>query len=214
MPEAILHHDSADMLFTSAFPTAGYDALAIGPGLGTDKASALALFDQMVLTECPMVIDADGLNLLASRTDLYGRIPRGTVLTPHPGEMRRLCRTTDDSDFAVLSAARIMAMERGVYIVLKGHYTAILTPEGKTYFNTTGNSGMATAGSGDVLTGIILAFLAQHYNPLTATILGVGLHGLAGDLAARQLGEDSMTASDIIACLPEAFKKIRNNHQS
>lgn len=214
VPEAILHHDSADMLFTSAFPTAGYDALAIGPGLGTDKASALALFDQMVLTECPMVIDADGLNLLASRTDLYGRIPRGTVLTPHPGEMRRLCRTTDDSDFAVLSAARIMAMERGVYIVLKGHYTAILTPEGKTYFNTTGNSGMATAGSGDVLTGIILAFLAQHYNPLTATILGVGLHGLAGDLAARQLGEDSMTASDIIACLPEAFKKIRNNHQS
>ena len=112
--------------------------------------------------------------------------------------------------FTALTEAREMAATLGLYIVLKGRYTAICTPEGKTYFNTTGNSGMATAGSGDVLTGILTSLLAQGYSPLSACLCGVWLHGLAGDLAATELSEDALTASDIVSYLPQAILKLRN----
>jgi len=118
--------------------------------------------------------------------------------------MRRLGICNADS-FSTLSEAVNMARQHGFYIVLKGHYTAICTPEGQVFFNPTGNSGMATAGSGDVLTGILLALCAQKYTAENACLLGVYLHGLAGDLAAQDLGERSLTASDIISYLPKAF---------
>lgn len=211
VPEAVLSPDPSDMIFSSALPAKDYDAVAVGPGLGTDVATQTAFFDQLVKTPCPLVIDADGLNILGARRELMGRLPRHAVLTPHPAELQRLHRVADTSDYAVLQAARELAMERSTYVILKGHHTAVCTPEGKTFFNTTGNSGMGTAGCGDVLTGILLALLSEHYSPLDACLLAVGLHGLAGDIAANRMGEDGIIASDIVDALPLAFKQVRRN---
>lgn len=203
-PEAVLHHDADECVFTSPVKTDCFQALAIGPGLGTDKRTALALIEQINHTVIPLVIDADAINILADHRGWINQIPTNAIFTPHPGEMRRLGICNANSLSTLLEAVN-MAKQHGFYIVLKGHYTAICTPEGQVFFNPTGNSGMATAGSGDVLTGIILALCAQKYTALDACRLGVFLHGLAGDLAAQKLGEHSLTASDIIEFLPQAF---------
>ena len=154
-----------------------------------------------------MVIDADALNVLSQKHSLYKKIPAGSILTPHPKEFERLFGKTP-SDFQTIELALKKAAEFRIYIVLKGHHTFIATPSGKGYFNSSGNPGMATGGSGDVLTGIIAGLLAQKYSSLHACLLGVYLHGLAGDLASRALSEESMKAGDIIDFLPEAFKEI------
>ncbi|MBR1732269.1 MAG: NAD(P)H-hydrate dehydratase, partial [Alloprevotella sp.] len=117
--------------------------------------------------------------------------------------------TRSTTSYSTLSEARELAARHSLYIVLKGRYTAICTPGGKTFFNPTGNSGMATAGSGDVLTGIITSLLAQHYTPQDASIIGTFLHGLAGDIAAERWGEESLIASDITDALPDAFRRLR-----
>lgn len=207
VPEAVLSHDVADTVFATAVPANNYDAVAIGPGLGTDSATAAAFINQVTQTSKPLVIDADGINMLSDHNNWLSLLPAKTILTPHPAELRRLIHRQANGS-ALLGEARSMAIERNLYIVLKGHYTAICTPEGKVYFNATGNSGMATAGSGDVLTGIIAAMLAQHYSPLTACLIAVYLHGLAGDLVAEQLTEYGVIASDIVDYLPAAFKSM------
>ena len=128
-------------------------------------------------------------------------------MTPHLGEFKRLGNRSVNH-FTALSEAREMAVTLGIYIILKGRHTAICTPEGKTFFNATGNSGMATAGSGDVLTGILTSLLSQGYDALNACLYGVWLHGLAGDLAADALSEEALTATDIIEYLPKAILKM------
>lgn len=210
VPEAIVHLDMADTVYTTPVTNINHDALCIGPGLGTDLATAAAFIKQVNHTDKPVLIDADGLNILSQHHEWLNILPAGTILTPHPGELSRLVSRNGDSA-TLLSEACDLATRHKFYVVLKGHRTAICTPEGKVYFNATGNSGMATAGSGDVLSGIITALLAQHYTPLSACMLGVWLHGTAGDLAAEALTEESIMASDIIAYLPAAFSKIRKH---
>jgi NAD(P)H-hydrate epimerase len=154
------------------------------------------------------VVDADALNILANRRAWMQQLPKGIILTPHPKELDRLEGQSIDS-YERLSKARDLAERLQGYVVLKGHYTAICMPDGHIVFNSTGNPGMATAGSGDVLTGIITGLLAQGYNRQEACLMGVYLHGLAGDLAAKELGEYSLMASDLIDYLPKAFMKMK-----
>ena len=208
VPEAILSHDTSQRQFTDALPTNGFQAMAIGPGIGTDDKTAQALINQVVSTQIPIVVDADGINILGKHPAWIRQLPQLCIFTPHPGELQRLTAYSGDS-YNQLMDAMEFAKKYQFYIVLKSHFSVVCTPEGKAFFNTTGNPGMATAGAGDVLTGMILAFLAQRYTQEQSCKLAVFLHGLAGDLAAEQLGEECVTASDIIAFLPQAFKKLR-----
>jgi hydroxyethylthiazole kinase-like uncharacterized protein yjeF len=185
----------------------GKDALAMGPGLGADAAAAI----RRVTGECPLplVLDADGLNAFAGRAaELAGR-PGPTVLTPHPGELGRLLGiSTAEVQADRIAAARRAAAETGAVAVLKGSLTLVAAPEGAVWVNPTGNPGMASGGTGDVLTGMIVALLAQGLEPLDAARLGVYLHGLAGDLAAARLGEASLAAGDLLESLPAAFRRL------
>jgi NAD(P)H-hydrate epimerase len=214
VPEAILSHDADALCFTVPLSNlSSYQALGIGPGIGVSSATALAMLEQVQQTDIPLVVDADGINILAAHRGALHLLPKGTILTPHLGEFMRLGNRSINH-FTALSEAREMAATLGIYIVLKGRYTAICTPDGKTFFNTNGNSGLATAGSGDVLTGILTSLLAQGYAPLHACLLGVWLHGKAGDLAAKELSEESLTASDVIQYLPKAFLELKAYNQS
>ena len=155
-----------------------------------------------------MVIDADGLNILSLNKEWLTQIPEGSILTPHPKEFERLAGKTNDS-YSRLVRQIEFSKKYNCTVVLKGANTSITTPDGNVNFNSTGNPGMATAGSGDALTGILLSLLAQGYKSTNAAVLGVYLHGLAGDIATEESGHESIIASDIINCLSKAFKKIR-----
>ena len=181
-----------------------YNAIGIGPGLGLSEVSLHTLDHALQHAQSSMIIDADALNLLVKQKTWLSRIPRGSILTPHAGEAARLIGVwrSDQEKLTILSR---FASEYQVYIVLKGAYSCTITPEGSIYFNPTGNPGMAKGGSGDALTGILTALLAQHYDPFDAAIVGVYLHGLAGDLAAKSFGKVSMTPSDLIDSLGDAF---------
>lgn len=181
-----------------------FHTIGIGPGLGTANATAGALERLLDTYRQPMVIDADALNLLAHYPYLQQKVPAGSILTPHPKEFERLFGPSEN-DFERLALLSEKARQLQLYILVKGRYTAIGCPDGAVYFNSTGNPGMATAGSGDVLTGILTALLAQRYSPKAAVLLGTYLHGKAGDLAAAQLSQESMTAADIITYLGTAF---------
>lgn len=194
VPEAILVHDRHAERFTTPIATDSYQAVAIGPGLGTADDTAQALHAQLLLCQGkPLVLDADALNILSLHPEWAADIPGGTILTPHEGELRRLTAAGIDTGRFVL--------------VHKGHPTQIIA-DGQTWLCPWGNDGMATAGSGDVLTGIIAGLLAQGYPPCDAALLGVSLHALSGDAATAALGAHSVTASDLIAHLPEAFLQI------
>jgi NAD(P)H-hydrate epimerase len=209
VPEVIVSIDHEETIFSEGVATEDFNALGIGPGLGTCEQTAVTLIAQLRRTQCPIVVDADALNILSTRRAWLQQLPKGIILTPHPKELDRMEGKSVDS-YERLSKARELAERLQGYVILKGHYTAICMPDGHVVFNSTGNPGMATAGSGDVLTGIITALLARGYERQNACMLGVYLHGLAGDLAARELGEESLIASDIISYLPKAFKRIEN----
>jgi NAD(P)H-hydrate epimerase len=185
------------------------DVLAIGPGLGSSDKSTRAMMRVVtVKRQRPMVIDADGLNALAPWAEnLKGSAELPLILTPHPGEMARLLSKSIAQVLQnPVDVARSFAIDRSVVVVLKGSPSVIAAPDGQVYINTTGNAGMATGGTGDVLTGMIASFVAQKLDdPLNATIAAVYLHGLAGDIAASRLGSRAMIASDITAHLGEAF---------
>ncbi len=155
-----------------------------------------------------MVVDADALNLLAKHPDLLTLLPPQSVLTPHPKEFERLTDKADN-DYHRLELLKGFASKYQVVVVLKGAHTATALSSGEVYFNIAGNPGMATGGTGDVLTGIITALVAQHYPPGQAAVLGVYLHALAGNLAAREKGHASLVASDIIDFLPGAFATFK-----
>ncbi len=189
--------------------SSGMTACAIGPGLSTHPETVTAVRNLVQRIAVPMVVDADGLNALAGSAGIVKRAKAPVVLTPHPGEMGRLLGVSAaEVQRDRIGAAARAARDFGATIVLKGAGTVIATPEGGVLVNTTGNPGMATGGTGDVLTGMIGGLLAQGYGPATATCISVHLHGLAGDLAAAEKGETAMIAGDLIGKIPEAIKSL------
>ncbi|MEY2924582.1 MAG: hypothetical protein RLZZ337_1130 [Bacteroidota bacterium] len=182
--------------------------IAIGPGIGSAKNTSLFLFEMLKNTSKPMVLDADALNILAKNKDWLAYIPDNSILTPHVKEFKRLVGTWSN-DYEKLNKLTSLAHSLNSIVILKGALTAIAMQDGKVYFNSTGNVGMATAGSGDVLTGIICSLLAQGYSSIKSAQIGVFIHGLAGDLAANKMGEEALIASDIIDHIGFAFQKIR-----
>lgn len=183
-----------------------YNAIGIGPGIGIYDSHIALLKQVFSLKNLPIVIDADALNII-SLHKLQSQVPAGAILTPHPGEFARLFGPSAN-DFERIAKAQEQAITLNVCILLKGHYTLVATPAGKTYYNSTGNAGMATAGSGDVLTGIILGLLAQGYAAWEAAVAGAYLHGLAGDLAAANTSLESLIASDIVNYLADAWHQL------
>lgn len=175
----------------------GKAAIVIGPGIGTDKETVEFIEAILDHVEIPLVLDADALNMLADHPHWWDKIPANTIITPHPGEMKRLMGNNECINQRLESAEKL-ARNRDVIVVLKGQGTVIALPNGKTFVNPTGNPGMATGGSGDVLTGMVGSFLAQGYAPDVAAPLAVFLHGKAGDDGANELSEASLSATDII----------------
>lgn len=207
VPEAIVRSGRDETVFSEAVDTEDFQAVGIGPGLGTSEQTAIALITQLRRTPCPIVADADALNILASHRAWMQQLPPGIILTPHPKELDRLEGHSTDSYERLMKACALAERIQG-YVLLKGHHSALCLPDGHVVFNSTGNAGMATAGSGDVLTGIITGLLARGYKRADACIVGMYLHGLAGDIAAREVGQESLIAGDIIRCLPQAFRRL------
>lgn len=199
LPEAMLQVDHKLDAFS---------AIGVGPGLGTGDDAQRMVYRLIQEAQVPMVMDADALNILAENRTWLSFLPAKTVLTPHPKEFERLFGKTSDS-FERLKLLREMAMKYHVIIVLKGANTATAMPNGTVFFNSTGNPGMATAGSGDVLTGMVLSLLAQRYTPEEAAVLGVYLHGLAGDIAASEIGQEALIASDITEHIGKAYTSLK-----
>jgi hydroxyethylthiazole kinase-like uncharacterized protein yjeF len=211
IPEAMVLTD-----FNSSFITkidsgiTKFDALGIGPGIGTASETRSLLKELFQTYHKPIVLDADALNIIAFDKYMLELIPRGSILTPHPKEFERLLGESEN-DFERIHLAKEKSKQYNIVIILKGHHTLITSPEGKCYFNSTGNAGMATAGSGDVLTGILTGVLAQGYSVLETAILSVYLHGLAGDYAVKKNSMESMISGDIIDHLKKAFQNISLN---
>ena len=207
VPEAMCETDINDKIFTHIHITETYDVIGIGPGIGTDIQTQFGLKELLQQNKKAMLIDADAINILGEHKEWLELIPKNSILTPHFKEFERITKKASD-DFERNQLQRELSVKHQIYIVLKGAHTAITTPDGDCYFNNTGNPGMATAGSGDVLTGIITGLLAQNYHPQKAALLGVYLHGKAGDIYADEYSQESLIAGDIITNLAMAFKKI------
>jgi NAD(P)H-hydrate epimerase len=207
-PEAIVSLDQSDILFSEPPDLESFSAVGIGPGLGCKPNSGKGLKLLLERAQQPLVIDADGLNILSQHPDWYDLLPEGSILTPHPKEFDRLAGANADS-YSRHIEQREFARKHKVIVVLKGAYTGIAAPDGSYWFNTTGNPGMATGGSGDVLTGVITGLLARGLAPLDAALSGVYLHGSAGDLAAGDVGQEALIAGDMIDYLGAAFKELK-----
>jgi hydroxyethylthiazole kinase-like uncharacterized protein yjeF len=203
VPEAMVSVDEVEQHVSGLVNSEHYDCIGVGPGLGMHKDSSKAI-KQALQSGKPVVIDADALNLLAESSSLKNLLHKDVILTPHPGEFRRLVGEWSD-DFERLDLQRNLSVETGATVVVKGAHTSVATSNGDIFFNSTGNPGMATGGSGDVLTGILTGLLAQGIEPPIAAILGVYLHGRAGDLAFAKSGRAPLIASDIIDMIPAAF---------
>ena len=208
VPEAIVQTDIHERYFAQPTDLSRYKAIAIGPGLGQEEDTALAMMEQIQGSNLPIILDADAINILSTHRNWLSRLPKRCILTPHLGELERLIGKCMDT-YERLTKVKELAAYLQSYIIVKGAWTTIVTPEGEYFFNPTGNPGMATGGSGDVLTGILLALVAQGYSREEACKLGVYIHGLAGDIAAEDMTETGMISSDIINALPNAWKKIR-----
>lgn len=190
-----------------------FKSLGLGPGMGINEDSKTQVADALLHFTKPMVIDADALNILAADKSLWKNIPAGSILTPHPKEFERLFGKTANS-FEAIQYAITFAKQTQCYIIVKGHHTFIATPGNEHFFNSTGNAGMAKGGSGDVLTGILAGLLAQGYTGRDACIIGVYMHGLAGDYAAKKLSQQSMLATDLIENMGNAFIEINSYVQA
>jgi len=202
LPEAMVLTDGDDSISKIEFEMEP-DVIGIGIGLGTDESTSKAFGDFLKKNKTPLVIDADGLNILSKNKTLLKKLPGQSVLTPHPKELERLIGEWKD-DFDKIEKTQAFSKTYNCIIVIKGAHSVTIYGD-KGYVNTTGNPGMATAGSGDVLTGVITGFLAQGYEPLKATLFGVYLHGRAGDIAVEQTGYQSLIASNIIDAIGIAF---------
>ncbi|GAB2771866.1 NAD(P)H-hydrate dehydratase [Salinimicrobium soli] len=213
LPEAMVLTDVHEKTLSKIEFDLDPSVIGFGVGVGTSKSTQQAFEQLLKKNKKPMVIDADGINILSKNKEFLKLLPEGTVLTPHPGELKRLIGEWKD-DFDKLEKARQLAREHNLIMVIKGAYTFTVTSE-EIYINNSGNPGMATAGSGDVLTGIIASLISQGYEPLVAAVLGVYLHGKAGDLAAENLSYEGTIAGDIAAhagpAILDLFKQDENN---
>lgn len=208
LPEAMVTVDEGINYIKSGNVLSNTDVVCIGPGIGTESTTARWLDNILENTALPMVLDADALNVIAQDPRLMNLIPPGSVLTPHMGEFHRLFGECE-SGLERIEKMRSVALERKLVILLKGAHSTIALPDGRVVFNSTGNAGMATAGSGDVLSGIITGLLAQRADSGDAAMAGVYLHGLAGDLAEKKVGKMSLMASDLLNELPEAINNVQ-----
>ena len=208
IPEAMVETDEQEGIISALKENLStYKTIGIGPGIGMNEKTRAVFISVLKTFRLPMVIDADGLNILSENKGYFTNLPPHSILTPHPKEFERLFGTSPN-DFERIRIAREKSKQFNVIIILKGHHTLIVTPEGEAFFNSTGNAGMARGGSGDTLTGIIMGLLAQGYKPSDAAVFGVFLHGLAGDLAATRFSEEAMLPSDLIDSLGKAFLLI------
>ncbi|MEP6648182.1 MAG: NAD(P)H-hydrate dehydratase, partial [Saprospiraceae bacterium] len=210
IPEVMVILDKNEDHFTSAEIPARISAIGIGPGLGTHLETINGV-KQLLKNppKVPMVWDADALNILSMNPDLLDKLPEGTIISPHPGEFDRLFGEQEDH-YARYKVACSESQKRKITIILKGGITIVCQTNGVSFFNTRGNPGMATAGSGDVLTGLLMGLLAQGYSGDYSALLGVYLHATAGDLAAEDIGYEALIAGDIIEYLGDAFEQLRN----
>ncbi|MCB0516933.1 MAG: NAD(P)H-hydrate dehydratase [Chitinophagales bacterium] len=209
VPEAMCKYNSDEEKWTDAPEIDAYHTFGVGPGIGTDATTEWALYKTIEQMMRPAVFDADAINLIAKNKEWLSAIIPHSIFTPHVKEFERLVGKKFADSESRLEKLQNFAQRYEMIVVLKGAYSAVALPDGSVYFNSTGNPGMATAGSGDVLCGIIMGLLAQGYVPSHAAILGVYVHGLAGDIAAKKLSEEAVTASRIIENLGAAFGQIR-----
>jgi NAD(P)H-hydrate epimerase len=210
VPEAMANVDNHDDVFSEFPDLSQFSAVGVGPGIGLNSITKIAFCELLEKSQVPLVIDADALNILSDNKSWLEKIPANSILTPHPGEFKRLVGDTQNT-FMRIQKQIEFSKKHNVIVVLKGAFTSVSTPDGSLHFNSTGNPGMATAGSGDVLTGIILGLLAQGIHPANAACAGVYLHGLAGDLAVGQKSQTSLIAGDIIEFLGKAFMTIESD---
>ncbi len=207
IPEAMAIVDDGDHFLTTCPEVKGYDVIGIGPGIGLEQETMMSLIEMVRAFQKPIVLDADAVNLMADHQELLKMLPEGSIITPHSREFERLVGTWEN-DFERIEKQKELAKKHKLIVVVKGAHTTIATPGGEVFFNSTGNAGMATGGSGDVLTGVVTALLGQGYESIDAAVLGVYLHGLSGDLASFDIGQSSLIASDIIDYLPKAFSSV------
>jgi hydroxyethylthiazole kinase-like uncharacterized protein yjeF len=207
IPEAMVSIDSNDNFFSDIIDSLYFKTIAFGPGLGTSASTQKAIHHLLSGEKIPMVIDADGLNCLSLNKEWLNLIPENSILTPHPGEFKRLVGAWETLEQRTQLQIELAQRLKSVVIV-KGGPTYIAAPDGKLYVNTTGNPGMAKGGTGDALTGMIAAFLSQNYSSTDAALLGVYIHGMAGDKAVLRTTEYGLLASDLIESIPDAIKEI------
>jgi hydroxyethylthiazole kinase-like uncharacterized protein yjeF len=209
LPEAMVSIDKAADKVTALPDLKGYKSIGIGPGIGQDIATAKVLHELLLSAPCPLIIDADALNIISENKSWLAALPADTVITPHPKEFDRLTEKHTDT-FSRLKTAQALAQQHKIIIVLKGAYTATILPDGTVWFNSTGNPALAKGGTGDVLTGIITALVSRGYQPREAAAIGVYIHGLSADIAIEDIHPESLLASDVVAYLSEAFKTMYN----
>lgn len=209
VPEAMVFLDRSEDYFTGTGDISVFNVIAAGPGIGQEKETANALKMLIQNSSLPLILDADAINILGENKTWISFLPKGSILTPHPKEFERVAGKTSDH-FERNKVQREFSVKHSVYVILKGAHTAITTPDGTCYFNSTGNPGMATGGSGDVLTGILAGLKAQGYSSLETCLLGTYIHGLAGDFAENEKGQEALIAGDIIENLGKAFLSLHN----
>ncbi len=207
VPEALFRHNRGEINIIDIHPERDFSAIAVGPGIGTNELTVKAVEDFLASINQPVILDADALNCIAIKPSILNTIPVLSILTPHAGEFDRLFGPQPSAE-ARLRKAIEMAKYYNILIILKGRYTAIVRPDGKVYFNSSGCPAMATAGSGDVLTGVLLSMLAQGYPAELASLIAVYVHGLAGEMAAAEQGEYGVTAGDIASYIGKAISEI------
>jgi len=208
VPEAMVSVDRHQFYLSETPRLDPYQAVGIGPGIDQRQTTAQVMEELLLRRDTPLVIDADGLNLLAQNKGWLDQLPKNSILTPHPKEFERLFGPSANG-FEQLALQREEAQRLGIVLLLKGAHTRIALPDGSVYFNATGNPGMATGGTGDVLTGMLTGLLAQGYTPAHAAQLGVYLHGLSGDLAAEATQQEAIIAGDLIEFLGHAYRQLR-----
>jgi NAD(P)H-hydrate epimerase len=206
LPEAMTLCDESKEIITQSCSLDNYTALGIGPGIGTHH-KTIAVVESVLRSKKTAVLDADALNICAHNRKLLDLFHENCIITPHPGEFDRLTHK-HNSTFERFETQKQFSKRYNCTVVLKGRYTCTCTPNGQVFFNSSGNPGMATAGSGDTLTGVILSLLAQNYSIEQSAVYGVFIHGLAGDFAKQSVGEESLTAQTIIQYLHKAFLYI------
>lgn len=208
VPEAMVTVDMQKDYLTQYPDLAPYNVVGIGPGIGTNPDTTRMLYKLLENHSNPMVIDADAINIIGKNRFLLEKLPEGSILTPHLKEFERITEPCENH-FERLELQRKFSEKYKVVVVLKGAQSSISLPDGRMYFNSTGNPGMATGGSGDVLTGMLTGLLAQNYRPSESALIGTYLHGLAGDLASEKYGQEGLIASDLVKNIPEAFLEAK-----